>query len=155
MHWLVIASIMIAFVLSVVPTSFDMRLWRPEFVALVVIYWSMYSSEHFGVFMAWCCGLLHDIIELSPMGYSALGLVVVAYISHLSYQRIRSYALWQQAVWVFILVGIYQLLGNWVNGLMDKEVESPTFLIAAMITAFLWPLVVVTMRSVKIRFRIP
>ncbi len=155
MRWLVPLSIAIVLLLSIIPLPFEWRLWRPEFMALLVIYWATYSPQYFGVLMAWVCGLLLDIVELSPLGYSSLGLVVVAYISHLSYQRIRSYALWQQAAWVFILVGIYQLFSNWASGVMGKNIETPAFLIAALITAFLWPIMVIMLRSIKIRYRIP
>jgi len=154
MRLLIAASMIIALVLSVAPLPFEWRVWRPEFVALVVLYWSMYSPQYFGMFTAWACGLCYDIIELSPFGYNALGIVAIAYISHLSYQRICSYALWQQAGWVFILVGIYQLFCNWVSGFMDKNIESPTFLIAAVITAFLWPVLVILMRLIKASLRL-
>lgn len=155
MRWLISLSIAVALVLSIVPLPFDLRWWRPEFVALIVIYWATYSPEYFGVLFAWVSGVLLDVMELSPLGFHSLGLVVVAYISHLSYQRIRSYTVWQQAAWVFVLVGIYQLFCNWASEFMGKNIETPSFLIAAIITAFLWPLVVVSLRTIKIRFRLP
>ncbi|MFT5117563.1 MAG: rod shape-determining protein MreD [Kiritimatiellia bacterium] len=155
MRWLMFLSILLALLLSIVPLSFEWRGWRPEFMALVVIYWSTYSPQHFGLLGAWIAGLLLDVITLSPMGYHSIGLIVVAYISHLAYQRIRSYALWQQAAWVFVLVGIYQLFGNWASGFMGKSVDTPIFLVAALVTAFMWPLTVVTLRTIKIYYRIP
>lgn len=155
MRSLMIISIIFALFLSVVPVPFEWRLWRPEFLAIIVVYWSMYYPQHFGLLPAWSCGILLDIIELSPLGYNALGLVVIAYISQLSYQRIRSYTLWQQAGWVFVLVGIYQLISNWASGFFNKDSDTPEFLVAAAITAFLWPLVVVCFRTVNLRYRIP
>ena len=138
MRWLIAASITFSLVLSVIPLPMEWRWWRPEFVALIVVYWSMYAPQYFGVASVWLCGLLLDIVELSPLGHNALGLLIVAYISHLSYQRICNYALWQQAVWIFILVGIYQLFCNWISGIMGKSVESPLFLIAAVTSAISW-----------------
>jgi rod shape-determining protein MreD len=147
--------LVIALLLSIIPLPLEWRWWRPEFVALLVIYWATYSPEYFGVFYAWVFGILLDVIELSPVGYHSIGLIVVAYISHLSYQRIRSYVVWQQAAWVFVLVGIYQLFCNWASGFMGKSIEGFDFLIAAVITAFLWPLLVVMLRTIKIYWRIP
>ena len=155
MRWLVISSVVLAVLLSVMPLPSEWRVWRPEFVALIVVYWAIYSPQYFGVFMGWLCGIFYDIVQLSPIGYNALGLLIVAYLSHLSYRRIRSYALWQQALWVFVFVGIYQLFCNWLSGLMSRSVESPAFIVTAMLTAFFWPLVVVIIRSIKIRYRIP
>jgi rod shape-determining protein MreD len=149
------SSFVIALLLSIIPLPLEWRWWRPEFVALLVIYWATYSPEYFGVFYAWVFGILLDVIELSPVGYHSIGLIVVAYISHLSYQRIRSYVVWQQAAWVFVLVGIYQLFCNWASGFMGKSIEGFDFLIAAVVTAFLWPLLVATLRTIKIYWRIP
>lgn len=154
MRWLIVSSITIALILSVVPIAFEWRWWRPEFVALVAIYWSMYSPQYFGVIMAWCCGLLKDIVELAPLGYNALSLLVVAYIAHLSYQRIKNYALWHQAAWVFVLIGIFQLFCHWVSGFMGKGIESPLFLISALVSAFLWPIVVISLGSLRLRLRL-
>ena len=155
MRWLIASSIIFVLFLSIIPLPFELREWRPEFVALLVVYWATYSPQHFGVFSAWVCGILLDIVCLNPLGQSALGLIVVAYISHLSYQRIRSYALWQQSAWAFVLVGVYQLFSNWVSSLAGKDIETMDFLGATLLTALLWPLVVMVLRKIKIRFRLP
>ena len=155
MRWLVPTTLIIALFLSMVPLPLEWRWWRPEFVALLAIYWATYSPDYFGVFYAWLFGLFLDVIELSPLGYHSVGLVVVAYVSHVAYQRIRGYTIWQQAAWVFVLIGIYQLFCNWVSGLMGKPVEGSDFLIAALITASLWPLLVMNLRKIKIFWRIP
>lgn len=155
MRWLVPCTFFVAILLSVIPLPFEWRWWRPEFVALLVIYWATYSPEYFGVFSAWAFGILLDIVELLPLGHHSIGLIVVAYISHLSYQRIRSYVVWQQATWIFVLVGIYQLFCNWTSGFMGKNIEGSDFLITALITAFLWPLLVMVLRKIKISWRIP
>lgn len=154
MRTLMVISIIVAVLLSVVPLPFEWRLWRPEFLAIIVVYWLMYYPQHFGLLSAWSCGLLLDVVELSPLGYNTLGLVVIAYISQLSYQRIRSYSLWQQAGWVFILVGVYQLISNWASGFYNKSADTPEFLVAAAVTAFLWPLIVVVFNTIKVRYRI-
>jgi len=154
-RWLIASSIIFVLFLSIIPLPFELREWRPEFVALLVVYWATYSPQHFGVFSAWVCGILLDIVCLNPLGQSALGLIVVAYISHLSYQRIRSYALWQQSAWAFVLVGVYQLFSNWVSSLAGKDIETMDFLGATLLTALLWPLVVMVLRKIKIRFRLP
>ncbi len=150
MRWIIITSFIVALLLAVYPLQVDWRWWRPEFIALLVIYWSMYTPHNFGIAAAWGVGLVQDLVEICPLGQNSLGLIVVAYICHLSYQRIRNYALWQQAMWVFVLVGIYQLFGNWVGGLVDEGVESPIFLLSAIVSGFMWPLIVVLLQRIRI-----
>ena len=154
MRSMIVLSIIIALTLSVIPLAFEWRWWRPEFIALLVIYWTMYSPQHFGIVSVGLCGFLLDIVQLSPLGYHVIGLLVIAYICHLAYQRIRSYALWQQAFWVFVLIGIYQLFCNWVSGFLGKTVDAPVFLAAALTSALFWPLLVILMAKLRVRFRL-
>ena len=51
------------------------------------------------------------------LGQNAFALVVVALLSLILYQRLRVYSLWQQAAVVFVLVGINQLICQWVQNL--------------------------------------
>ncbi len=132
----------------------EWRWWRPEFVALLVVFWATYYPQFFGIFSAWLSGLSLDIVTLSPIGYHTIGIIVIAYISYLLYQRIRSYAIWQQAAWVFIVVGVYQLFGNWTSGFIGKEIDTNAFLLAPLVTAFLWPVLVVSMEKLIRQFRL-
>lgn len=154
MKWLIALSFGLAFILMVMPIGFQWRAYRPEFVVLMVVYWSMFAPQHFGLTSAWLIGLFQDLLELSPLGLNAIGMLLVSYISYLVYQRIRNYVLWHQAVWIFVLIGIFQLFSNWVGGLVGRTIDGPMFLVAAIISSFLWPLVVVLMRNLTVRLRL-
>ncbi|MGQ9426186.1 rod shape-determining protein MreD [Gilvimarinus sp. F26214L] len=148
-----VASFLVALLLGVVPLPQGAAWFRPEFVALLVIYWTMALPDHMGVGMAFIVGLLQDLVESSALGQHALALVVVAYVCVLSYRRIRNYALWQQSGWVFILVGIHQLFWNWVNSLTGPSAQSLIFLLPALISALIWPLVLLSLRWLSRRNR--
>jgi rod shape-determining protein MreD len=154
MRILIASTFLIAFILTAIPFSFEWRWFRPEFIVLLVIYWAMFAPQYFGLTAAWCMGLVQDLLEFSPLGFNALGMMLIAYISHLVYQRIRNYLLWHQALWVFVLVGVFQIFSNWIGGFMGKSVSSPVFLIAAGISAFLWPLLVMVLGRLMIRLRL-
>ena len=154
MRWLIALSLLFAFILMVMPIDFQWRAYRPEFAVLMVIYWSMFAPQHFGLTGAWCVGIFQDLLEMSPLGLNAIGMLLVSYISFLVYQRIRSYVLWHQAVWIFVLVGVFQLFSNWLGGLFGKMMDSPVFLLAAVFSGFLWPLLVVVMQNLMVRFRL-
>ena len=154
MRTLMIVSFVVAGLLSVVPIEIQWRWYRPEFFALLVIYWSMYHPQRFGLSATWCVGLCQDLLVLSPMGFHIVGLLLIVYICHLVYQRLRNYTLWHQALWVFVLVGIFQLFANWLGGLMGKPMTAPIFLVGACLSALLWPLLVWLMEHIIVRFRL-
>ena len=147
MHLSIIGSLILAFVLSVFPIDPEWRWLRPEFVVLIVIYWLVHEPQYFGLYVAWWVGLLQDIIQLDILGPNALLLSTVAYICQLFYRRIQNYGIWQQSGLIFVLIGVHSFFNHWINGLTDSDVSTPAILVNALITAFLWPLVVYLFKS--------
>jgi len=153
-RWVIGFCLVFSLILAVFPLSMELRWFRPEFIALLVIYWVTTLPEHFGVGFAWCAGILLDIVQGSVIGEHALALVVVAYVCQLSYQRIRNYGVWKQACWVFVLVGIHQLFCNWVHSLSGYTASPRVFLLPAFVSALLWPLVMIFFERLRLNFRI-
>ncbi|MEN0035612.1 MAG: rod shape-determining protein MreD [Cellvibrio sp.] len=132
-------SFFIALILSVYPLPMDMRWWRPEFVLVVAIYWIFFMPLTVSFTLLCALGLFQDLLEGVPFGQHSLGLVIVAYICILSYQRVRNFSIWRQAGWIFVLVGIAQLTDNWVQGMAGRPLSGVQFLYPAITSALLWP----------------
>ncbi|MDH5778735.1 MAG: rod shape-determining protein MreD, partial [Gammaproteobacteria bacterium] len=64
----IIFSFLIAFMLLMMPMPEWLRLARPEWVAMVVIYWSMALPKRVGIGSAWTAGLIVDVIRDSLLG---------------------------------------------------------------------------------------
>jgi rod shape-determining protein MreD len=83
--WAVALSFLLAFVLSVIslpdffPSAFSYG--RPEWVAMVLIYWVIATPHRVGITVAWSCGLVVDVLKSSLLGQNALALIVVAYVA--------------------------------------------------------------------------
>jgi rod shape-determining protein MreD len=132
-------SFLVALVLSVYPLPMDMRWWRPEFVLLVAIYWIFFMPLTVSFILLCILGLFQDLLEGVPFGQHSLGLVIVAYICILSYQRVRNFSIWRQSGWIFVLVGVAQLTDNWVQGMAGRPLSGIQFLYPALSSALLWP----------------
>ncbi|WP_232522315.1 rod shape-determining protein MreD [Marinimicrobium alkaliphilum] len=139
-RWMLLLPILLGLLLSVYPLPLELRWWRPAWVLLIVIYWLFTAPEDFSLTFVFGLGLVQDLITGSPLGQHSLGLVIVSYICLQSYQRVRNYARWQQALWVFVLVGISQVIGNWVYSMSGLTVSGMQFLYPALTSALLWPL---------------
>jgi rod shape-determining protein MreD len=144
--WVVVLSILIALYLSIVPLPFWAQWGRPEWLALVLVYWVIALPEHVGIGVAWLSGLSLDIIESTPLGQNALAISVIAYVALILYQRMRMYTPWQQALVVFVLVGVHQLIGHWVQTLTGVISPNLLFLLPALVSALLWPWLSVILR---------
>ena len=144
--WVIVTSMLIALLLSVIPVPLWAQWGRPEWLAMVLIYWVIALPERVGIGSAWCAGLLLDIVEGSPLGQNAFSLSLVAYVALILYQRMRMYMPWQQAAVVFVLVGVHQLIVYWVQTLMGIFSPNLLFLLPAVVSALLWPWLSVLLR---------
>lgn len=140
-RWFIAITILLALLLSVMPLPHQWLWFRPSFTALLMIFWITRMPENLGVGFAWVVGFLEDLVTGAALGTHALALAVLAYFSLLTYRRTRAFNPAQQLMWVFILVGINQVVGNWVHSLAGKPVPGLTFLWPAVTSALLWPLV--------------
>lgn len=139
LYFIIAVSFLLALVLSVYPLPMDMRWWRPEFVLVVAIYWIFFMPLTVSFTLLCVLGLFQDLLEGVPFGQHSLGLVIVAYICILSYQRVRNFSIWRQSAWIFVLVGIAQLTDNWVQGMAGRPLSGIQFLYPALTSALLWP----------------
>ncbi|USD20600.1 rod shape-determining protein MreD [Microbulbifer variabilis] len=138
-RWFITLTLFLSMLLVVMPLPQQWLWFRPAFPALLVIFWVTRMPQALGVGFAWLVGILEDLISGASLGTHALALAVLAYFSLLTYQRTRAFNPAQQLLWVFVLVGIHQVVGNWVHGLEGKTVPGLTFLWPALTTALLWP----------------
>lgn len=147
--WIIVFSFFAALLLSILPLPGWLQWGRPEWVAMVLIHWIIVMPERVGITIAWVVGLVLDVLEGTALGQNAFALSVMAYVVLLLYQRVRMFSLWQQAGVVFVLVGLNQLIGNWVQTLQGSQSPNLLFLLPAIASALLWPVVSVTLRTLR------
>ena len=153
-YWVIVATLFAALVLALVPLP-QWLLWaRPEWVALTLIYWVIALPHRVGLVTALVMGVILDVVEGAVLGQNAFALAVVALLSLTLYQRLRVFSLAQQAGVVFVLVGINQLVCNWVQNLEGAGTGSLLFLLPAFSSALLWPVVLHILRTLRRNYRV-
>ena len=152
--WVILLTFAAAFCLTVLPMPLELRWVRPELVTLVLIYWVIALPHRVGIVASFLVGLLLDVAEGTTLGQNALSLSVVAYLSLLLYQRLRQFNMVQQVAVVFVMVGINQLVSQWVQNLTGIGAVSPRFLVPALLSALLWPAVMSLLRFLRREFRV-
>lgn len=153
-YWVIAASFFLALVMAVMPMPLWLLWGRPEWLCLVLIYWCIALPQRVGIVTALSLGVVLDILEGAVMGQNAFALVVVALLSLTLYQRLRVYGLWQQAGVVFVLVGINQMICQWVQNLQGAGATTLLFLLPAFSSALLWPFVLHSLRELRRHYRV-
>lgn len=142
---------LLALCLQVMPLPDGWQVFRPEWIGLMLIYWCMRSPDRVGVFHGFVIGILMDLIEGTPLGQHALVLSLLAFLCALVYPRFRAYSLVQQSVLVLVLLGLVQLIEQWVRTLTGEFSIHLSFLIPSMISAVLWPWLSTMLRALERR----
>ena len=146
-------TMLVALVLVIVPLPDWARFLRPDIVAMVLIYWCMATPEQIGVGIAFATGLLVDTLTGTLLGQHALGLSIIAYLTLSLYQRIRLFPLWQQSLFVLVLLTINQALSLWVNGIIGRPIHTLKYWMPSLIGMLLWPVVFKLLRGVRRQFQ--
>jgi rod shape-determining protein MreD len=150
----IILSFVVALMLTALPMPEWAILWRPAWVALVLIYWCMALPGRAGVLVGWSVGLLLDVMAGTLLGQHALALAVLAFIAHKLHRRVRVLPVWQQGITVFGLVFVFQALLLWINGIKGMPVTISAYLAAPLISMLLWPWVFLVLRDARRRFSV-
>jgi len=140
--------------LAIMPLPDWAEKFRPDWVTLVLIYWAMALPTRIGVTIAWFSGLLLDVSYGTLMGQHAVGMVLVIYVIHIQHQRLRVASLMQQAIVIFFLLLIKQLLTLWVDGMLGRAPDSWLYFMPTIISTPLWPWTYLILRDLRRKFSI-
>ncbi|MGD8514265.1 MAG: rod shape-determining protein MreD [Granulosicoccaceae bacterium] len=151
---IIIASLLVAMLLVALPLPEWAQRFRPEWVALVMIYWCLAVPHRFGIGWSWCAGLFVDVLTGSLLGQHALAYAVVAYIVLKLHRRLRVFPVWQQALSVLVLVLLAQMLVLWVKGAIGQPPNSWTYWLPSVTSTLLWPWVYLVLRDLRRHFQV-
>lgn len=150
----IIFTFISAYVLAVTAVPKALEFIRPEWVALVVIYWVIAIPHRVGVIVAWFVGLFHDVLVGSVLGQHAMALSVVAYITFMLHMRIRVFPIWQQSLSVLLLVGVYLLVVLMVQRTVTISHWTLWYWLPALSSAVVWPWIVLPLRWLRKQYAI-
>lgn len=138
-YFIIFSSFIIAWVLTITPVSESWNWMMPEWMALMLIYWSLQEPERVGVTTGWCIGLLMDVMKGSVLGQYALSMAIVVYLAQLFKHRMTFFPLWQQAIVVLVVMGLGQLSLLMVQWMMGHPPASLLFWSSTLTSTLIWP----------------
>lgn len=138
----------------IMPLPETVQIYRPHWVALMLIYWSMAIPERIGLWFAFFSGIMVDVSQGTLLGQHALALIIIVYINLSFYQRIRVMSLAQQAMYVFGLLVMGQVVIVWVEGIMGRPTPILAFFAAPFVGMLIWPWIFVILRDIRRKARI-
>jgi len=120
--WASVLSLAATLMLAVVPMPDLVAPLRPDWVAVVLLYWSLMAPRHFSLLTAFWTGIALDTLSGALLGQNALALLVVVYLAEKFHLRLRVFPVSQLAITVLLLLGLYEFILFWIDGMADRTV---------------------------------
>ena len=117
-----ILSLVATLALASVPVPDAIAPLRPDWVAVVLLYWSLMAPRHFSLMTAFWMGIALDTLSGALLGQNALALLVIVYLAERFHLRLRVFPLSQLALTVLLLLGLYEFILFWVDGMAGRTV---------------------------------
>ena len=123
-NWFVsFSSLMATLALAAVPLPDALAPFRPDWVAVVLLYWSLMAPRHFSLMTAFWMGIALDTLSGALLGQNALALLVIVYLAEKFYLRLRVFPVSQQAITVLLLLALYEFILFWIDGMAGRTVS--------------------------------
>jgi rod shape-determining protein MreD len=137
--WFVVLTLVFAFVANLMPLSGWALALRPDFFAVVLLYWAIHQPRWMGIGVAWLCGLLTDVVEANLFGQHALAYAILGFSAEYFHRRVLRFPLWQQSLHVLGLLIAAQGVVIVLRLMSGASVPSATLLLSSVTSVLLWP----------------
>lgn len=146
---IIISTFFIALMLAVLPLPPQFLWLRPDWVAMVVIFWVIACPQIIGLELVWLLGLVLDCMTGTVLGVHAFGLVFIAYFTNAAQPKLRVALMWQQLVFVLTVLWVYQVILCVIQGMLTKTTSVSLIWLPALTSAMLWPWLTFILRDYK------
>lgn len=147
----VMICIIMALMLAIVPMPDWASPWRPDWVVLTLIYWSICLPRTVSVGTAWITGIVLDVAHGTLLGQHALALAFIIYLTAKFHLQLRVFPMSQMTATVFALLVIYQFILFWINGVAGTYADAVAYFGPVVSGTLLWPLVSIFFAGIRYR----
>ena len=136
----VLLSLILAMILRILPWSPPLSAFNPDWVALILLFWTLTLPERLGIFRAWLIGLLVDALTARHLGQHALAYSVMAYLSLSGRSSLIVLRKPVQMLWILGLLLLGQTLILWTQPAALAPDFQLSYWYPSLIGALIWPL---------------
>jgi rod shape-determining protein MreD len=149
----IVFSLVIALLLNGMPWRGMALVLRPDFVALILLYWCMHKPMRIGIGLAWLVGIFADIADASIFGQHAFAYTLLAFGGVVLHRRLQMFDVRQQTSQVFMIFVLTYFAYAIVHRLVEGEFVWMYFL-GCLSSTLLWmPLSLLLNHLQQIRIR--
>jgi len=152
--WAVALSVLVALALMIVPLPQPLFYFWPDWIALVIVYWALYTPDKVGPLVGFVVGLLLEVLFVREFGVEGLGLATLAFMVNHSNQQLSVLSIWQQTIVVSLFVALFKLITGWLYGLVGDFTITLQYWYSIFGGMFVWPFITILLHELRRKCRI-
>jgi len=150
----IIFSFVIAIILLLFPLPDYLVWWRPNWLLMTLIYWTMALPHKIGILTGWILGLITDVALGSVLGVHGLSMAIIAYLIFLLNKRLRLFPIWKQSFVVGLMVGLDLVISLWLQNFISSHPRDGMYWLPIISSAFFWPWLFILLRDIRRNFHV-
>jgi rod shape-determining protein MreD len=115
--------------------------WTPDFLALVLVFWSVHQPRRVGIGAAFVFGLFMDVHQGSVLGQHALAYTVLGFFAITIHRRLLWFSVPSQALQILPLFAMAHALALVTRLMIGGSFPGFSILLAPLLESLLWPLI--------------
>jgi len=135
----IIASLLAALLINLLPWRGTLLLIRPDLVLLLLLYWAVHEPRHIGQGMGFFLALLMDVADSALLGQHALVYVMAIFLAQILRLRILQLSLIEQALHIGAILLASQCVTLFLNFLLGRDFPGFALFVAPLLGGALWP----------------
>jgi rod shape-determining protein MreD len=136
-------SLVVALLLNMLPLG--RAPWMPDFLALVLVFWSVHQPLRVGIGVAFVFGLCMDVHQTSPLGQHALAYTALSFFAITIHRRLLWFSVPSQALQVLPLFAAAHAIELAVRLIGGGVFPGWLLLLAPLLESLLWPVISVVL----------
>lgn len=150
--FVILLSFAAAMFMNILPWWQIIDSFKPDWVALVLVYWVMAVPNRVGVLVGWVVGLFVDVLYGTLFGIHAMTFALMAYLIQMTYHRLRLFPRWKQSINIAVVIGIHMLLGQVLRSFVQPVSADFNYWMPLLGAMLFWPWVFIFLRDVRRKF---
>ena len=139
---MVYITALLAMMLTILPLPQILSVIWPQWLVIVVLYWSTMAPRSGGILLGFLAGLCLDVLLGTRLGEHALALSLLTYLAVRLHLLTRAKPIFEQSLFILIALVLYELSLWAIEGWSGLRVSSWTRWLHIVTGAMAWPVVV-------------
>ena len=147
----ILCFFVVALVMELAPWPAGFQAFKPSWLVLVLLYWSLALPDRVSIGWAFMIGILWDVVLGTILGAHALVLSIFAYLITKNHLVFRNLSLWMQSLLVIFFVFAIRFSIFLIEFVVHRATFDWREIFGAIVSGILWPWLFLLLRSLRRR----